>query len=66
MYNINDQFYDESNNRYITIIGKSIEYYLCSVEEMDENFHFTPVDDQLFTEIELSHFIQQESEGINE
>ena len=60
MYNINDQFFDENNMRYITIIGKSIEYYLCGVEEMDEEFNFTPVDDQLFTEIELSHFIQQE------
>lgn len=62
MYNINDQFFDEPNMRYITIKGsKRSGCYLCSVEEMDEDFNFTPVDDQLYTELELSHFIMQES-----
>ena len=61
MYELNEQFYDEHNNCYITIYAKSRENCLCTVEEMDGDGNFYEVGDRFFTEQELSLFKRVEN-----
>lgn len=65
MYELNEQYYDERNNRFITIYGKSRENCLCTVEGVNEYGEFYEVGDRFFTEQELSQFKKIEPQEVS-
>lgn len=60
MYKIGDQFYDEKNNRYLTITAVHVpKVYYCTIEEMNDNYEYEITDSGLFYEYELGHMTKE-------
>ena len=56
----NDVFYDERNDRYITLLSRNdVKVWSAQVEEMGEAGEYDMVSMALFTEQELRHFTRR-------
>ena len=54
---VNDVFYDERNDRYITLLSRNdAKVWSAQVEELGETGEYDMVSIALFTEQELRHF----------